>query len=71
MQKNTAIKLFGGLGGLRKALTRCGKPISPQAIYYWDDPLTQNLSDEIIGAAIRLRVSVPREVLKEHRDAKK
>ena len=49
MTKSTAINIFGTVANLAKALG-----ISRSAIYQWPDELPQRLSDQIIGAAVRI-----------------
>ena len=54
MTKTQAIKMFGSVTGLAKALG-----IHRQAIYQWPEQLKQRTSDEVTGAAIRLEIEVP------------
>jgi len=57
MNKKQATDLFGSTGKLAAALG-----ITPQAIYQWPEKLDRRLSDEIIGAAIRLGKQLPKSV---------
>lgn len=49
MTKTEAIKLFGNVRELAKALG-----ITPQAIYLWDEELSERRENEIIGTAFKL-----------------
>ena len=49
MKKSEAIKIFGSVRELANALG-----ITPQAIYLWDEDLSQRRENEIIGTAFRL-----------------
>ena len=57
MNKSDAITIFGSAPKLAAALG-----ITRQAVYQWPDNLDQRLTDEIIGAALRLGLMRPDEV---------
>jgi len=57
MTKQQAIDIFDGVPALASALG-----IHRQAVYQWPDELKQRLSDEIIGAAVRLGLEIPETV---------
>ena len=54
MNKSDAITIFGSAPKLAAALG-----ITRQAVYQWPDNLDQRLTDEIIGAALRLGLMRP------------
>ncbi len=60
MNKKSAMKVFGNGVRLSEALG-----IKSQAIYKWPEELNQRQSDEIVGAAIRLRkdIEIPNVIL--------
>ena len=64
MTKSDAKRIFGNASKLAKALD-----VSPQAISQWPDKLTQRQSDEITGAAIRLKLQTLEDVEKILRQA--
>ena len=49
MKKSEAIKIFGSVRELANALG-----ITPQAIYLWDEDLSERRENEIIGTAFKL-----------------
>ena len=49
MTKSEAIKIFGDVRKLAQALG-----ITPQAVYLWEERLSERRENEIIGAAFRL-----------------
>ena len=59
MSKKKAIALFETPKALAEALG-----ITPQAISQWPDTLSQRLTDEIIGAALRTGRITPKQALK-------
>jgi hypothetical protein len=54
MKKKDAIAIFGTGAALGRALS-----LTRGAVHNWADTLTQRQSDEIIGAALRLKVLTP------------
>lgn len=51
MTKSTAIQLFKTVGNLAAALG-----VTRHAVYQWPDNLPQRLSDQVVGAALRLNI---------------
>ena len=49
MKKSEAINIFGSVRELANALG-----ITPQAIYLWDEDLSERRENEIIGTAFKL-----------------
>ena len=49
MTKKEAVKIFGSVRELANALG-----ITPQAIYLWDEDLSERRENEIIGTAFKL-----------------
>ena len=49
MTKTEAVKIFGSVRELANALG-----ITPQAIYLWDEDLSERRENEIIGTAFKL-----------------
>ena len=49
MTKSEAIKIFGDVRKLAQALG-----ITPQAVYLWDEELSERRENEIIGTAFKL-----------------
>ena len=60
MKKSDAIKIFGGNNKLAKAL---GK--TPGAVSQWDEEMSEQRINEIIGCAVRKEVRIPKEFLKK------
>jgi len=60
MKKKLAMKIFGNGVRMAEALN-----VKSQAIYKWPDELNQRRTDEIVGAAIRLRkdIEIPNVIL--------
>ncbi|RLJ20002.1 hypothetical protein DJ031_06740 [bacterium endosymbiont of Escarpia laminata] len=59
MRKREAVDIFGGsIPDIAKALS-----ISRQAIYQWQDDLSQDQADRVIGAALRCGKKIPLEYL--------
>jgi UTP--glucose-1-phosphate uridylyltransferase len=57
MNKSNAVAIFGGVKKLADALG-----IKRQAVYQWNDALTQRQTDEIVGAALRLKFQTMEDV---------
>lgn len=51
MKKSEAIALFGSVSELAAALS-----VTRQAIYQWDEALTDERRDRVLGAAVRLGI---------------
>ena len=58
MKKKQAIEIFGSVRKLADALG-----VGVHAIYMWPDVLNQKTIDQVVGAAIRLGVSLPLRVV--------
>lgn len=56
MTKDQAIKIFGGKAKAAHALG-----VHPSQVSRWTDPLTTRWADRVMGAAIRLKLKIPKD----------
>ena len=65
MTKKEAINLISGNKRPTQVALAQAVGVTKQAIWFWDDILNESQANQVLGAAIRLGITIPDELLRK------